>query len=546
MSGDTGGATSQHAAQSKILRGALKHLDPSASDHPNPPDADGARPKVSIIIPYYGVEAYIEECLDSVIAQDYDNIEIILVDDASTDGSFQIARRFAAADPRVRILAHACNRGSGPTRDTGVRHATGAWFTFLDPDDFFATPSAVSTLVAAARRTGCAVVVGSCQQLLPDGSIEDFDRRFDRDLGGRPGEVCSGHAAYLGTMCAPGYGYMPMRPWGSLIDRSYYVALSLEFRGGEHQDLNHTPFLYHQSGGVFYAPEIVVTYRQRAGSISNKPWSAEKLRRYVTLWHQLRENIERFGLDDHRGDAAFKLAEHLVWKIEQSGLLDLSRDAVLPVLEAILRDAGNVLNRHLFYNAMDIIRRFCEGASFDSAWHRRLLGAVPADVLLDYYRDRLGMAARAGSTAGPASLIAPTPLVTDHRSAPADGHLAEALFVLDRALARVAELQETAWATASAQQSQTRETDMHMAALQRRAAESEAAQNVRSVRERQLQQALRQLQASYDAIVRSTSWRMTDPLRRMADRFPRLRGYALAARVRGVRLLRSTRRHLRR
>ena len=90
--------------------------------------------KISIIIPVYNVELYVEECLKSVLSQTYTNIEVIVVDDGSTDGSGKICDKFSALDQRIRVI-HKSNGGVSSARNTGLDVATGNWIGFVDPDD---------------------------------------------------------------------------------------------------------------------------------------------------------------------------------------------------------------------------------------------------------------------------------------------------------------------------------------------------------------------------------------------------------------------------
>ena len=92
--------------------------------------------KVSVIIPVYNVEPYLKQCMDSVVGQTLKEIEIICVDDGSTDGSLDILREYAAEDNRIQIIEQK-NAGAGAARNNGMRHATGKYLSFLDSDDFF-------------------------------------------------------------------------------------------------------------------------------------------------------------------------------------------------------------------------------------------------------------------------------------------------------------------------------------------------------------------------------------------------------------------------
>ena len=90
--------------------------------------------KVSVVIPVYNVMPYLERCVQSVVRQTYQNLEIILVDDGSTDGSGKLCDKIAGTDQRIRVI-HQKNQGLSGARNTGIRQATGEYIVFLDSDD---------------------------------------------------------------------------------------------------------------------------------------------------------------------------------------------------------------------------------------------------------------------------------------------------------------------------------------------------------------------------------------------------------------------------
>ena len=92
--------------------------------------------KVSVIIPVYNVEEYLRECLDSVINQTLKDIEIICVNDYSTDNSLSILEEYAKNDSRIKIIKHDKNKGLGPARNTGINNANSEYIFFLDSDDY--------------------------------------------------------------------------------------------------------------------------------------------------------------------------------------------------------------------------------------------------------------------------------------------------------------------------------------------------------------------------------------------------------------------------
>lgn len=94
------------------------------------------RVKVSVILPVYNAERYIEECLESLVNQTLKEIEIICVDDGSVDGSLEILRKYEKKDERIKVICQK-NLYAGVARNNGMKYATGKYMIFLDSDDFF-------------------------------------------------------------------------------------------------------------------------------------------------------------------------------------------------------------------------------------------------------------------------------------------------------------------------------------------------------------------------------------------------------------------------
>jgi glycosyltransferase involved in cell wall biosynthesis len=109
-------------------------------------------PLLSIVVPYFNVERYIAECLESLRRQTLRDVEVILVDDGSLDGSRERAVDFCDRDDRFRIVTQE-NQGLGPARNTGAQHATGEFLTFVDSDDVLALRT-FETVVDRLRDTG--------------------------------------------------------------------------------------------------------------------------------------------------------------------------------------------------------------------------------------------------------------------------------------------------------------------------------------------------------------------------------------------------------
>lgn len=113
---------------------------------------------VSVIVPVYNVERYLQECVSSILTQTYRDIELILVDDGSRDGSSAIADRIGQSDDRVKVI-HQQNQGQSAARNAGLDIAAGEWVMFVDSDDMFTDPDAVALAVELGQTNDADMVV---------------------------------------------------------------------------------------------------------------------------------------------------------------------------------------------------------------------------------------------------------------------------------------------------------------------------------------------------------------------------------------------------
>ena len=112
---------------------------------------------VSVIVPVYNVERYLAECLDSLLRQTYKALEIIIVDDGSTDNSGSICDRYASKDRRIAKVIHKENGGLSDARNTGMRYASGKYVYFLDSDDYLAD-NAIAKMLFTAEKYNAEIV----------------------------------------------------------------------------------------------------------------------------------------------------------------------------------------------------------------------------------------------------------------------------------------------------------------------------------------------------------------------------------------------------
>ncbi len=127
--------------------------------------------KISIIVPIFGVEAYLPACIESVLCQTHRDFELILVDDGSPDNCGAICDGYARADRRVRVL-HKQNGGAASARNAGLRLATGDYVLFLDGDDCWTDENALARLVSRTRERNADVLNFSYVRCFEDGRAE--------------------------------------------------------------------------------------------------------------------------------------------------------------------------------------------------------------------------------------------------------------------------------------------------------------------------------------------------------------------------------------
>lgn len=142
-------------------------------------------PLISVIVPIYNVEKYLEKCLDSIVNQDYKNLEILLIDDGSTDSSGRIADNYAVDDSRIKVI-HKPNGGLSDARNYGLKIMTGDYVTFIDSDDYV-TKDYVSFMYNLLKKTNFSAPLAICSLI----NVYGVSGR-QKDDGNQVEEVLSG------------------------------------------------------------------------------------------------------------------------------------------------------------------------------------------------------------------------------------------------------------------------------------------------------------------------------------------------------------------
>lgn len=154
---------------------------------------------VSVVVPVYNVEGYVERCLKSIIGQTYKNLEIIVVDDGSTDSSGQICDRIAETDERMTVI-HQENRGLSAARNRGLESAKGEYVCLIDSDDYISDVF-VEVQLMCMKKNGADVVQGHGEKWI-DSSVQDYKTAADNCTLYSGEEMCH----ILITSSKGGYG----------------------------------------------------------------------------------------------------------------------------------------------------------------------------------------------------------------------------------------------------------------------------------------------------------------------------------------------------
>lgn len=183
--------------------------------------AENEKNRVSIIVPIYNDEAYIRNCVDSIIHQTYKKLEIILVDDASADDSLQICRAYASKDSRIKVIHNEHNQGLSKSREIGYSQSTGDWISFMDHDDCI-NPCTIAYLMENARDT-TDIVAARYKNILND----DFEKYTWEDCSNME-VVTLSHDHAVNMLGAFGQYEVPECLWGKIYRKELFDRIEIQ------------------------------------------------------------------------------------------------------------------------------------------------------------------------------------------------------------------------------------------------------------------------------------------------------------------------------
>lgn len=310
------------------------------------------KPLISVIIPVYNMEKYLCQCVDSVLKQTYTNLEIILIDDGSTDASGRICDQYAEKDGRV-VVIHKKNGGISSVRNAGLNRAEGDYICFVDSDDYI-TENLCETVVKVLQKERVDIVEFGITLTDEDGksigSIENKQGRFaDRT------EIL--------TLLIK--GHLQNYLWNKIFARSLFDGVEFPL-GYTWEDLGTTYKLLQKADGLCSIPEKMYFYRQRATSIIHN--ITEKAlcdifilqkRRYEDL-QDMYPDVAELALP-MVADSALRLYDRSLWKDVDRKTYEESQRFLAQNKEKIISKTENsdlkcYYQNKAFYNRIRILR----------------------------------------------------------------------------------------------------------------------------------------------------------------------------------------------
>lgn len=281
------------------------------------------KPEITVIVPVYNVERYLDQCLDSLQRQTYPNLQVLIVNDGSTDRSPQIAWQRVQQRPDRFCLLQKPNGGLSDARNFAIPYATGEWIGFLDSDDY-ADPDYYEKM-AEQMAKGMDVVVSDIEYFYEDG------RQPWRMQGLNPHAFSSvQRQAFLS----------PMFAWNKLYRASLFTEQGFRYPTGTwYEDIPVTMPIFALSSHIGYQKEALIHYRQRPGSIMSET-ASQRLKEIFPVMRQVRDQFHQMGIEQ-------KYAQELEYlHIEHLRLYGMFRFLRSPLSRELYAMSQQVMREH--------------------------------------------------------------------------------------------------------------------------------------------------------------------------------------------------------
>ncbi len=225
------------------------------------------KPKISVIVPIYNVEPYIDECMRSLVTQTLHDIEIVCVDDCGTDKSMDIVRKYADTDNRIKIIRNKQNSGIATTRNVGLDNSDAEYIMFCDPDDWFDVNMCKKMYDTITRDKTDIVMCGANIFYESDVSHKKSDNGYLRVKHSGVFDVTE----YM-TYTTPGV------LWNKIFKRSIISGYGIRFPDGlKYEDVCFFNMYMLWAKKMSFITDKLYNYRRRAGSIMNQTFQQKSI-----------------------------------------------------------------------------------------------------------------------------------------------------------------------------------------------------------------------------------------------------------------------------
>ncbi|MBE9046044.1 glycosyltransferase family 2 protein [Pleurocapsales cyanobacterium LEGE 10410] len=310
--------------------------------------------KVSVIIPAYNTEKYIAQAISSALAQTLKDIEVIVVDDCSTDNTVEIVRGFS--DPRVKLLLNPKNLGAGGARNKAIQAAKGKWIAVLDSDDWYA-PQRLEVLVKIAEHKN-ADLVADDSYLIEDGASTPWSTVIN-ESGVEVSSIQQFEAADFILTDIEGKPGLRLGFTKPIFRREFLVENQIKYENIRvTQDFWFDISCFMHGAKFFLLPEAYYFYRARQGSLV----SSNKIQRMEEECEVITRFLKNTDYLNHNEPVAkamqLKLQETRKWLNYYSVVEPLKQGKILVCLQRILVNPGVL--QHLISNIPSLIVQRCK------------------------------------------------------------------------------------------------------------------------------------------------------------------------------------------
>ena len=256
-------------------------------------------PMVSVIVPVYNVEKYLDKCLASIVNQSYKELEILIMEGQSTDQSLKICRKWEKLDSRIKVISRK-DGGLGPARNYGIKISRGEFIFFVDSDDYL-NNNAIKILMEKMDENIVDVVAGGYKVV----SEKDYDKQeyflpiklgcdeIIQDIKSRKRYIRRGSV----TM------------WGKLYRTSFIKKKYIEMPAGVAEDLAVFPIIAYSARKIKCVDEIVYFYSERQDSVSNNTLLTFSMYKVIDIYCNYFKKIDEF--EEYKSELFFLSRKHL-------------------------------------------------------------------------------------------------------------------------------------------------------------------------------------------------------------------------------------------